>query len=174
MDKIQTIDVALILFFYIIPLILCISFAIICSSIAQSKGRSSLGWGLLGFFFGLFGIILIAVASDLEKERKMYDLLYSLQPEKKEPERKTVLLAKSSNASLSFTIERVGYFKPEVRVIFTLLNASEELLCLDLFLETKHDLVESDIRDIRWLEHKIEVDILHNRKKPPRTYTFEY
>lgn len=159
---------------FIVPLILSISYAVICSNIAKYKGRSSVGWGFLGFFFGLIAIIIIAIASNLEKEREMYELLLSLQHEEKEP-KKSILLARSSNSSHILRIERIGYFKPEVRVLFTLSNIYDEPLYeKDLLLETIHDLEESDITDIRWLENKIEVDILHNRKKPPRTYTFEY
>ena len=163
------------IFVYILPLIISISFAGICSGIAQSKGRSSVGWGFLGFFFGLIAVILIAVASNLEKEREMYELLYSLQHEESGAKRKNVLIAKSSNGSYNFKIERIGKFESEVRALFTLSNSNDEPLYeKDLILNIKHDLEESDVTDIRWLENKIEVDILHSRKKPPRTYTFEY
>ena len=163
------------IFVYILPLIISISFAGICSGIAQSKGRSSVGWGFLGFFFGLLAIIIIALASNLEKEKEMYELLYSLQHGENESKRKNFLIAKSSNGSYNFKIERIGKFESEVRVLFTLsINNDEPLYEKDLILHLKHDLEESDIRDIRWLENKIEVDILHSRKKPPRTYTFEY
>lgn len=41
----------------------------ICAAIANSKGRSGVGWFFIGFFFGLIGIILAAVMSD-ERERE--------------------------------------------------------------------------------------------------------
>ncbi len=36
-----------------------IIFAIVCASIAGAKGRSALGWGILGFFFSLITLIVV-------------------------------------------------------------------------------------------------------------------
>jgi hypothetical protein len=41
----------------------------ICSAIANSKGRSAVGWFFIGFFFGLIGIIVIACLSNLKEEK---------------------------------------------------------------------------------------------------------
>jgi hypothetical protein len=41
----------------------------ICAAIANSKGRSGVGWFFIGFFFGLIGIIVIACLSNLKEER---------------------------------------------------------------------------------------------------------
>lgn len=37
------------------------AFAVMTAIVASSKGRSSLGWLILGVFFGLFALILVAV-----------------------------------------------------------------------------------------------------------------
>ena len=35
--------------------------AIICAVIAGTKGRSALGWGILGFFFSILTLIVVAI-----------------------------------------------------------------------------------------------------------------
>ncbi len=150
---------------------------VVSAAIASKKGRSALGWGFIGFVFGLFGVIAISIASDLTEKDALYSSLKAsqLQNEKnKEP--KSIAKSTNPDKTLRFKIKRIGYFNPDVRALFILYNTSTKEIVFkkDIILEIKHDLEESDVTDIRWLENKIEVDILHSRKKPPRTYTFEY
>lgn len=46
---------------YFIGLAVAALFGYICARIAGGKGRSPVGYGLLGFFFPLVGLIIIAV-----------------------------------------------------------------------------------------------------------------
>lgn len=39
---------------------------IICALIASSKGRNAIGWFFVGFFFGIFGVIVALVASNIK------------------------------------------------------------------------------------------------------------
>ena len=55
----------------IFTLIIRVIFGLIAASIASRKGRSSIGWFFGGFFFGLIGIIIVAVASDKTQERSI-------------------------------------------------------------------------------------------------------
>lgn len=43
---------------------------VVCGSIASSKGRNPIGWGVIGFLTPLLGLILILVLSDLKAERR--------------------------------------------------------------------------------------------------------
>jgi len=52
-------------------LLIAIIFGIICALIAQSKGRSAIGWFFIGFLTGIIGLILALVVSNLkEAEQK--------------------------------------------------------------------------------------------------------
>ena len=42
---------------YVVPLILGVLFASYTSKIAGRKGRNPVTWGVLGFFFGIFGVV---------------------------------------------------------------------------------------------------------------------
>jgi hypothetical protein len=35
--------------------------AIVCAVIAESKGRSAIGWGILGLFFSILTLIVVIV-----------------------------------------------------------------------------------------------------------------
>ena len=41
--------------------------AIICGVIAATKGRSALGWGILGFFFSIVTLIVVIVIPSKRK-----------------------------------------------------------------------------------------------------------
>ena len=41
--------------------------AIICGIIAATKGRSALGWGILGFFFSIVTLIVVIVIPSKRK-----------------------------------------------------------------------------------------------------------
>ena len=41
--------------------------AIICGVIAATKGRSALGWGILGFFFSILTLIIVIVIPSKRK-----------------------------------------------------------------------------------------------------------
>ena len=45
----------------LIGFLIGVAFAVICVLIANSKGRNPWLWGILGFFFGLITLIVIAV-----------------------------------------------------------------------------------------------------------------
>lgn len=53
----------------VLPLIFGIIGATVCAMVAGNKGRNPLGWGVLGFFFPLIGIIIVCVISNLNDER---------------------------------------------------------------------------------------------------------
>lgn len=55
-----------------VGLVIMAVFAGICATIAHSRGRSPLGWGVLGFFFPCIALILVLVLPDvkLEDERR--------------------------------------------------------------------------------------------------------
>ncbi len=46
---------------YVIGLIIAIAFAFGCRKIAENKGRGATLWTVLGFFFGLIALIIIAI-----------------------------------------------------------------------------------------------------------------
>ena len=50
----------------IIFLVIGVVFGFICSSIAGGKNRNAMLWGVLGFFFGLITLIIIAVLPRVE------------------------------------------------------------------------------------------------------------
>jgi hypothetical protein len=52
-----------------VQLIIGVIFGAICAAIAQSKGRSAIGWFFVGFFTGLIGLIIILVLGN-ERERE--------------------------------------------------------------------------------------------------------
>jgi hypothetical protein len=41
-------------------------FGLICALIADSKGRSGVGWFFIGFFFSIIALVLVLVVSDLK------------------------------------------------------------------------------------------------------------
>lgn len=45
---------------------LAVLFAVLCSRIADRKGRSVGGWAVLGFIFGVFALIVVACLRDLD------------------------------------------------------------------------------------------------------------
>ena len=53
----------------IIQLVLMVVFGCIASAIANSKGRSTVGWFFGGFFLGLIGIIIVAVLPNLKEQK---------------------------------------------------------------------------------------------------------
>ncbi|MCK4414659.1 MAG: hypothetical protein KAY32_14085 [Candidatus Eisenbacteria sp.] len=52
----------------LIPLAFAILFAYLCSSGARSKGHNPWLWGILGFFLGIFAIIVVQLLRDKELE----------------------------------------------------------------------------------------------------------
>ena len=148
---------------------------IICMVAAGMKGRSCLGWGFLGFVFGLFAVIAVSIASDIsEKDNSYFCSANTGYTARLYPT--IIAQSKSPNKALVLEIERLAYYSPEVRILLTVYIASSEetIFEKDLLLETNHDLEKSDITDIRWFEDKIEVDILYKRTKPPVTHSFEF
>lgn len=54
--------------FLLIALLQAIVFAVLSGIVASNKNRDALGWGFLGFLFGLFGFIAAIAVSDVEKQ----------------------------------------------------------------------------------------------------------
>jgi hypothetical protein len=50
-------------------LLIAVILGIVCAVIAQSKGRSVVGWFFLGFIFGIFGLVASFIVSDLKEAR---------------------------------------------------------------------------------------------------------
>ena len=50
--------------------IILLIFGIICAAIANSKGRSVVAWFFIGFFFGIFGLIILLVVGNLKDARQ--------------------------------------------------------------------------------------------------------
>ena len=46
---------------YVVPLVLGVLFASYTSKIAGRKGRSPVTWGVIGFVFGIFGVVAAKV-----------------------------------------------------------------------------------------------------------------
>lgn len=61
--------------YLLIRLFIQLVFALICVAIANSKGRSALGWFFGGFFLGIIGLVIVACLSNKKeedaKERRM-------------------------------------------------------------------------------------------------------
>jgi hypothetical protein len=55
-------------------LVVALIFAVVCALIAHYKGRNPIGWFFIGFFFGVFGLIVILVVSNLKelKDREVH------------------------------------------------------------------------------------------------------
>lgn len=49
---------------FIINLILAIVFCVLCSMLGARKGYTPIGFGVMGFFLGLIGLIIAAVVPD--------------------------------------------------------------------------------------------------------------
>ena len=54
---------------WIIGLLIGAFFAWACAALAKSKGRDSMVWGICGFFFGIFTLIILACMSNLKGEQ---------------------------------------------------------------------------------------------------------
>jgi len=50
-------------------LVVVLILGVICAAIAHHKGRSAVGWFFIGFFFGIFGLIMVLVVSDLKQAK---------------------------------------------------------------------------------------------------------
>ena len=48
-------------------LVFALVMATVCSLVANSRGRSALGWFFIGFFFGIFSLIVLFVIPDLKE-----------------------------------------------------------------------------------------------------------
>ena len=59
----------------VLRLIIMAVFGGICAAIAQTRGRSAVGWFFIGFFASCIGVILVLVLPDLkaqeEREERM-------------------------------------------------------------------------------------------------------
>ena len=49
-----------------IAILLGLICATICAIVASNKGRNAVGWFFLGFFFGIFSLIAVCIASDVK------------------------------------------------------------------------------------------------------------
>jgi hypothetical protein len=56
-------------------LIILLVFGIICALIANSKGRSAVGWFFLGVFFHIFTLIVVLIVSDLKAQEQRFSEL---------------------------------------------------------------------------------------------------
>lgn len=52
-----------------LQLIIMAVFGALCALLANNKGRSAVGWFILGFLFPLLGLILVLVLPDLKKQQ---------------------------------------------------------------------------------------------------------
>lgn len=50
--------------------IILLIFGIICAAIANSKGRSAIAWFFIGFFFHIFGLVILLVVGNLKDARQ--------------------------------------------------------------------------------------------------------
>lgn len=48
-------------------LVIALVLGAICAAVANSRGRSALGWFFIGFFFGIFALIVLFVIPDLKE-----------------------------------------------------------------------------------------------------------
>jgi hypothetical protein len=60
---------------FLVQLVILGVFGAIVAVIAQSKGRSAVGWFFVGFFFPCIGLILVLVLSDLKREQEQKERL---------------------------------------------------------------------------------------------------
>ena len=81
--------------------IIMLVFGSICSLIANSKGRSAVGWFFIGFFFHLFALILVLVLSDLTKEERRYGNLERENKRLREQVRKDRMIADRRHAQVA-------------------------------------------------------------------------
>ena len=51
-------------------LLIWVMFAVVTAVAANARGRSALGWGLLGFLFGPFALIAVLVMPKIEREEE--------------------------------------------------------------------------------------------------------
>ncbi len=56
-------------------IVIYVVFGVICALIAQSKGRSGIGWFFIGFFAACIGIIIILVLPNLKEEQAKHQQL---------------------------------------------------------------------------------------------------
>jgi len=55
---------------FLIQLVLLTVFGVVASVIANSKGRSTVGWFFGGFFLGVVGVVIVAVLPNLKVQRE--------------------------------------------------------------------------------------------------------
>ena len=60
-----------------IQIIIVLGFGIACALIAQSRGRSAVGWFFIGLVAGCIGLIILLAISDLKVEQQKFSKLHS-------------------------------------------------------------------------------------------------
>lgn len=57
----------------ILRLLIMVVFGAITAGVASSKGRNTVGWFFIGFFFGCIGLIIILCLSNVKEEQARWD-----------------------------------------------------------------------------------------------------
>ncbi len=113
---------------FIIPII----FGIICAAVAPSKGRSAIGWFFIGFFFGLFGVIVLLVVDDLKKARAKEEHMEMeqrrLREQLRQEQLKTEQLRKHTQARLDIHDQELNI---DTRHLGTQIEGNADQLILD-------------------------------------------
>jgi uncharacterized protein DUF4339 len=91
--------------FLLVQLLVALAMAVACSLIANSRGRSAVGWFFVGFFAGCIGLILVLVLPDLKVEQERQRRLADENRRLRERLRKDRIVADERHAEIS---RRVG------------------------------------------------------------------
>ena len=82
-----------------------VAMGIICAMIAQTRGRSAVGWFFIGFFLSCIGVILVLVLPDLRQEQQRIEKLRREHLRQKEKQRKDRQVADQRYAEISRRID---------------------------------------------------------------------
>jgi hypothetical protein len=89
----------------LVQLLVAAAMGVACSLIANSRGRSAVGWFFVGFFAGCIGLILVLVLPDLKVEQERQRRLTDENRRLRERLRKDRIVADQRHADIS---RRVG------------------------------------------------------------------
>jgi hypothetical protein len=89
----------------LVQLLVAAAMGVACSLIANSRGRSAVGWFFVGFFAGCIGLILVLVLPDLKVEQERQRRLADENRRLRERLRKDRIVADQRHAEIS---RRVG------------------------------------------------------------------
>ena len=82
-----------------------VAMGVVCAMIAQTRGRSAVGWFFIGFFLSCIGVILVLVLPDVRQEQQRVERLRRENRRLKEQVRKERQVADQRHAEVNRRID---------------------------------------------------------------------